>query len=224
MAVAKIGLEMHTVMVWIESCCLDVLLSPGMNQIDYFNIYCSPERDSYRVTTQTERSFYTESSMASILLTLRMWTIYIMYPLKTTGRLQSRKCVTWLRSKSRQNCHTAATFQSTRNQSSSVCKLSTAPKNSRGIRLIHDMSRPEGSALNNFAVKQPFQAESVKDAISRIGLTPPVWFSEEPLCIPYLDTSSEAHDDTEGVWCNYGVPGWLPRGGKHVRWMSFSVR
>ena len=51
--------------------------------------------------------------------------------------------------------------------------LCTAEKSSGGIRLIHDLSRPEDESLNSFASKNTFTAESVSDAISRIG---PRWF------------------------------------------------
>ena len=47
-----------------------------------------------------------------------------------------------------------------------VSALAAIPKSNGDIRLIHDLSRPEESCLNSYATKEPFQSESVEDAIN----------------------------------------------------------
>lgn len=54
-----------------------------------------------------------------------------------------------------------------------VSALSAVPKSDATVRLIHDMSRPEGGAVNDMATKDPFQCESVSDALSCVE---PGWF------------------------------------------------
>ena len=46
--------------------------------------------------------------------------------------------------------------------------LSALPKPDGGIRLIHNYSRPEGLAVNDYASKYPFQCQSISDAIQLI--------------------------------------------------------
>ena len=46
--------------------------------------------------------------------------------------------------------------------------LSALSKPDGGIRLIHDYSRPEGLAVNDYATKYPFQCQSISDAIQLI--------------------------------------------------------
>ncbi len=45
----------------------------------------------------------------------------------------------------------------------------TAPGLKRKVRIIHDASRPAGSAVNDLASKTPFQYQSVQDAMDMLG-------------------------------------------------------
>lgn len=50
-----------------------------------------------------------------------------------------------------------------------ISALGAIPKqDSHQVRLIHDCSRPQGGALNDFAVNDPFSYQSVQDAVSFI--------------------------------------------------------
>lgn len=59
------------------------------------------------------------------------------------------------------------------NKPTFVSALSAVPKPGGDIRLVHDLSQPEGESVNDFATKQPFSHESVEDAINLIG---PQWY------------------------------------------------
>ncbi len=54
-----------------------------------------------------------------------------------------------------------------------VSALAVVPKSGDGIRLIHDLSRPEGASLNTYASKDPCQFISVNDALNLIK---PGWY------------------------------------------------
>ena len=54
-----------------------------------------------------------------------------------------------------------------------VSAISVVPKANATVCLIHDMSRPEELAVNDVATKDPFQCESVNDALSCVE---PGWF------------------------------------------------
>lgn len=54
-----------------------------------------------------------------------------------------------------------------------VSALSAVPKSDNTVRLIHDLSRPDGLSVNSMATKDPFQCESVADALSCVQ---PGWF------------------------------------------------
>ena len=61
----------------------------------------------------------------------------------------------------------------TETKPSIVSALSAVPKSDGGIRLIHDFSRPDELSVNSYATKESFCAETVDDAVSRIG---PGWY------------------------------------------------
>lgn len=54
-----------------------------------------------------------------------------------------------------------------------ISALSAVPKPDGGIRLIHDLSRPEGLSVNSYASKDYCKYESIHDALSLIQ---PGWF------------------------------------------------
>ena len=56
----------------------------------------------------------------------------------------------------------------TENKPNIVSAIAAVPKANGEIRLIHDLSRPEGQALNNYASKDLFQYSSVEDAVRSI--------------------------------------------------------
>ena len=49
-------------------------------------------------------------------------------------------------------------------------------KNSRDVRLIHDASPPSGSALNDYAINNPFRYQSIQDAVDLV--TPWCYFAK----------------------------------------------
>ena len=49
-----------------------------------------------------------------------------------------------------------------------VSRLAAVPKSDGTVRLIHDDSRPEGAALNDFAVNCPFINQTVQNASASI--------------------------------------------------------
>ena len=50
-----------------------------------------------------------------------------------------------------------------------VSALGAIPKkNSPDVRLIHDASRPSGSALNDYAINNPFSYQSIQDAVNLV--------------------------------------------------------
>ena len=57
-----------------------------------------------------------------------------------------------------------------------VSALGAIPKkNSRDVRLIHDASQPSGSALNDYAINNPFRYQSIQDAVNLV--TPGCYFA-----------------------------------------------
>lgn len=50
-----------------------------------------------------------------------------------------------------------------------ISAMGAIPKGNGKIRLIHDCSRPHGSSVNDFWVKEPFAYTSLQDAVDRIS-------------------------------------------------------
>jgi hypothetical protein len=98
-----------------------------------------------------------------------------------------------------------------------ISALSAVPKSDGDIRLIHDLSRPEGHAVNSYASKDPCQYESINDALNLIQ---PGWFMSvvdlksayrsvhiRPVehCITGLSWTFTGHNDAT-VMCDTRLP------------------
>ena len=60
-------------------------------------------------------------------------------------------------------------YQVTNEQPKIISALGAIPKGrGKGIRLIHDCSRPVGNALNEYATHDPFQYQTIQDAVDNI--------------------------------------------------------
>jgi hypothetical protein len=54
-----------------------------------------------------------------------------------------------------------------------VSPLSAVPKSNGDIRVVHDLSQPDGLSLNDFATKQPFTYQTIEEAIEFLE---PGWY------------------------------------------------
>ena len=95
-----------------------------------------------------------------------------------------------------------------------VSALGAIPKkNSRDVRLIHDASRPSGSALNDYAINDPFRYQSIQDALDLV--TPWCYFAKLDLsnAFRYVKSQSSSHKAT-------GLK-WRFQGDKHYTYMIY---
>ena len=94
----------------------------------------------------------------------------------------------------------------------SVSALGAIPKkNSPDVRLIHDASRPSGSALNDYAINNPFRYQSIQDAVDLV--TPGCYFAKLDLSNAFRSVISHSS--------NHKATGlkWLFQGDKHYTYL-----
>ena len=84
-------------------------------------------------------------------------------------------------------------------------------KNSPDVRLIHDASRPSGSALNDYAINNPFRYQSIQDAVDLV--TPGCYFAKLDLSNAFRSVKSHSS--------NHKATGlkWLFQGDKHYTYL-----
>lgn len=81
-----------------------------------------------------------------------------------------------------------------------ISALAVVPKSDGGLRLIHDLSRPVGGAVNDMASKNTFKCDSISDAISLVG---PGWFQAKvdlKSAYRYVPISPKDYDLTGLQW------------------------
>ena len=94
-----------------------------------------------------------------------------------------------------------------------VSALGAIPKkNSTDVRLIHDASRPSGSAFNDYAINNPFRYQSIRDAIDLV--TPGCYFAKLDLSNAFRCVKSHSS--------NYKATGlkWRFQGDKHYTYLT----
>ena len=82
-----------------------------------------------------------------------------------------------------------------------VSALGVIPKkNSRDVRLIHDASQPSGSALNDYAINNPFRYQSIQDAVDLV--TPGCYYAKLDLTNAFRSVNSHSsnHKATGLKW------------------------